>query len=78
MISQQELKQKLQELVLYAQKNMALKDADYNYTVNQLLDLFHLDSPAEKATSYPENFQEEVVDKIVEYAVENKMIEDNI
>ena len=78
MISQQELKQKLQELVLYAQKNMALKDADYNYTVNQLLDLFHLDSPAEKATSYPENFQEEVVDKIVEYAVENKMIEDNM
>ncbi len=76
MISQQELKQKLQELVLYAQKNMSLKDADINYTTNQLLDLFKLDSPAEKATSYPENFQEEVLDKIVQYAVENKMIEE--
>ena len=77
MISQQELKQKLQELVLYAQKNMSLKDADVNYTINTLLDLFKFDSPAEKVDSYPENFQEEVLDKIVQYAVENKMIEEN-
>ena len=77
MISQQEVKQKLQELVLYAQQNMSIKDADINYITNQLLDLFKFDSPAEKATSYPENFQEEVLDKIVQYAVENKMIEDN-
>ena len=77
MISQQEVKQKLQELVLYAQKNLSIKDADINYITNQLIDLFHFDSPAEKATSYPENFQEEVLDKIVQYAVENKMIEEN-
>ena len=77
MISQQKLKQKLQELVLYAQKNLSIKDADVNYITNQLIDLFHFDSPAEKATSYPENFQEEVLDKIVQYAVENKMIEEN-
>ncbi|MBE5762715.1 MAG: UDP-glucose--hexose-1-phosphate uridylyltransferase [Clostridiales bacterium] len=77
MISQQEVKQKLQELVLYAQKNLSIKDADVNYITNQLIDLFHFDSPAEKATSYPENFQEEVLDKIVQYAVENKMIEEN-
>ncbi len=77
MISQQEVKQKLQELVLYAQKNLSIKDADINYITNQLIDLFHFDSPAEKATSYPENFQDEVLDKIVQYAVENKMIEEN-
>ena len=41
------------------------------------MDLFKFDSPAEKVDSYPENFQEEVLDKIVQYAVENKMIEEN-
>ena len=77
MISQQQLKEKLQQLVLYAQNNLSLKDADYNYTVNALLDLFKLDSPAEKATSYPKNFQEEVLDQILQYAVENKMTQEN-
>ena len=77
MISQIELKQKLQELLFYAQKNLSLKDADVFFTQNALLDLFKLDAPAEAATSYPDNFQKEVLDKIVQYAVEQKMIEDN-
>ena len=71
MISQKDLKEKLQQLVLYAQKNLSLKDADVFYTQNTLLDLFKLDAPADPATSYPDNFPEEVLDKIVQYAVEH-------
>ena len=77
MISKEELKVKLSELVLFAQKNLSLKDADFYFVTNSLLDLFKLDTPAPKATSYPENFQEEVMDKIIQYALENNMIEEN-
>lgn len=78
MISQEELKTKLSELLCFAKENLSLRDEDYFFAQNALLDLFKLDTPAKKkATSYPENFQEEVMDKIVEYALENKLIEEN-
>ena len=77
MISQNELKTKLQELLFYAQKNLSLKEADVFYTQNALLDLFKLDAPTEAATSYPKDFQKEVLDVIIQYAIEQKMIEEN-
>lgn len=76
MITQQILKEKLFDLVLFAENNLSLKKEDHHYVTNALLDLFHLDMPATSSKGY-KDFQKDVLDVIVNYAVESKMIEEN-
>lgn len=76
MITQDILKEKLYDLVSYAKDNLSLKVDDYHYVTNMLLDLFKLDSPATTSHGY-KDFQADVIDVLVQYAVDNKMIEEN-
>lgn len=76
MITQEILKEKLYDLVSFAKANLSIKKADYNFITNNLIDLFKLDAPATSSSGYSD-FQKEVIDVIVQYALENKMIEEH-
>ena len=72
MINQETLQLKLASLVDYAKANLSLRQEDESYVVNALLDMFKLGAPAPKAEKY-KDFQTDIVDPIVDYAVESGM-----
>ena len=72
MINQETLQLKLASLVDYAKNNLSLRQEDESYVVNALLDMFKLGAPASQTEAY-KDFQTDIVDPIVDYAVENGM-----
>ncbi|MDE6189118.1 MAG: UDP-glucose--hexose-1-phosphate uridylyltransferase, partial [Clostridia bacterium] len=69
-MTSEELKIKLAQLVDYAKDNLSLRLEDASFATNALLDLFSLNAPAVNAEKYGD-FQTEIVDPIVEYAIQN-------
>lgn len=72
MIDKDTLQIKLASLVDYAKNNLSLRTEDESYVTNALLDMFSLGAPATKCEDY-KDFQTDIVDPIVDYAVENGM-----
>lgn len=72
MINQETLQLKLASLVDYAKANLSLRQEDESFVTNALLDMFRLGAPATKAEKY-KDFQTDIVDPIVDYAIENGM-----
>ncbi|MDE5618262.1 MAG: galactose-1-phosphate uridylyltransferase, partial [Clostridia bacterium] len=73
---QDELRIKLSQLVAYAGEKISLNAANTIYVTNQLLDLFSLTYPAPIPEKYEGDFQTELVDPIVDYAVAAGMTKD--
>ncbi|MEG1536104.1 MAG: UDP-glucose--hexose-1-phosphate uridylyltransferase, partial [Clostridia bacterium] len=76
MLSIEQLKTKINELVAYAIDKLSLKPEDEYYTLNNLLDFFHCDAPAAPIGEYGD-FQTTIVDPIVEYAIAQNMTDDD-
>lgn len=78
-MTSEELKIKLAQLVNYAKDNLSLREEDESYVTNGLLAMFNLSAPATGVENYGD-FQSEIVDPIVAYAIENGMAkeEENI
>lgn len=72
MIDQETLKIKLAQLVDYAKDKLSLRDEDFSFVTNALLDMFKLSAPATNVEDYGD-FQTDIVDPIVDYAIENGM-----
>ena len=72
MIDQNTLKSKLKQLVDYAKDNLSLRAEDEAFVTNTLLDMFSLGAPAQECEPYSD-FQSEIIDPIVDYAVQNGM-----
>ncbi len=72
MIEQNTLKLKLNQLVDYAKANISLRAEDESFVTNALLDMFSLGAPSQEHAAF-EDFQTDVVDVIVNYAIENGM-----
>ncbi len=72
MIDQNTLKSKLKQLVDYAKDNLSLRPEDEAFVTNTLLDMFSLGAPAQECEPYSD-FQSEIIDPIVDYAVQNGM-----
>lgn len=68
MLTQNEVKIKINELIAYAIDNLSLKSDDQYFVLNLLLDLFKLDAPGDPISKYGD-FQKDIVDPLVEYAV---------
>lgn len=67
---------KINQLIQYALKNNMIDIEDTYYSINLLLDLFKLDS-FEKQTVEDASIYE-ILDSMLEYAIQNHLIEDNI
>lgn len=76
MLTQDQLKSKLNELIAYAGDHLDMDGADKTYVLNLLLDFFRLSCPAEDNGGYGD-FQTTIVDPIVRYAIDNRMIEEH-
>ena len=79
MIDSNILKDKLNELVAFAIDKLELQNEDINFVRNSLLDLFKLQAPGKQTNKYGD-IQTDVIDPIVQYAIDNNMIlpEENI
>ena len=75
MLTEDELRVKVSQLVTYAQDNIALNEANRIYVTNTLLDFFGLTYPAPVPQQYGD-IQTEVIDPIVEHAVETGRIKE--
>lgn len=73
MLTQDELRVKISELVAYAQDHISMNEANRIYITNQLLDFFSLTYPAPAPKSYGD-FQTTIMDPIVQYAIESGRI----
>lgn len=65
-----DIRVKLNQLIAFAQARLSLDPNDKAYTLNLLLDLFKLNSPAPTCNEYPNDLQE-IVQPIVDYAIQN-------
>lgn len=74
-MDQDTLKLKLRQLVDYAKDNLSLRAEDEAFVTNSLLSMFSLGAPAQQSAPYGD-FQSDIVDPIVEYAVQNGMAKD--
>lgn len=74
-MDQDTLKLKLRQLVDYAKDNLSLRAEDEAFVTNSLLSTFSLGAPAQQSAPYGD-FQSDIVDPIVEYAVQNGMAKD--
>ena len=75
MLETSQVQTKLNELVAYAIDNLNLKSEDEYYVLNQLLDLFHLQAAGAPISDYGD-FQTDIVDPLVDYAVQSGMIQE--
>lgn len=75
MINQDTLKIKLAQLVDYAKDNLSLRLEDESFVTNTLLATFGLGAPVTDTEGYGE-LQKDIVDPIVDYAVESGMIKE--
>ena len=73
MISQDELRVKISELVSYACDKISLNAANKIYVTNQLLDFFSLTYPAPIPDKFNGDFQQDLITPLVEYAIESGM-----
>ncbi len=73
-MNEQEIKTKINELIAYAMNNLSLQEEDQYYVLNQLLDFFHFQSPGPAISEYGD-FQTTIIDPIVQYAIDNGMVE---
>lgn len=71
-MDQDTLKLKLKQLVDYAKDKLSLRAEDESFVTNALLDMFSLGAPAQESAPYGD-FQSDIVDPLVEYAVQNGM-----
>ncbi len=74
-MDQDTLKLKLRQRVDYAKDNLSLRAEDEAFVTNSLLSTFSLGAPAQQSAPYGD-FQSDIVDPIVEYAVQNGMAKD--
>lgn len=74
-MDQDTLKLKLRQLVDYAKDNLSLRAEDEAFVTNSLLSTLSLGAPAQQSAPYGD-FQSDIVDPIVEYAVQNGMAKD--
>ena len=74
-MDQDTLKLRLRQLVDYAKDNLSLRAEDEAFVTNSLLSTFSLGAPAQQSAPYGD-FQSDIVDPIVEYAVQNGMAKD--
>lgn len=74
-MDQDTLKLKLRQLVDYAKDNLSLRAEDEAFVTNSLLSTFSLGAPSQQSAPY-DDFQSDIVDPIVEYAVQNGMAKD--
>ncbi len=74
-MDQDTLKLKLRQLIDYAKDNLSLRAEDEAFVTNSLLSTFSLGAPAQQSAPYGD-FQSDIVDPIVEYAVQNGMAKD--
>ncbi len=70
-----EINKLIENLIFYAKKNLDLGLEDSVYARNQLLELFQVE-PSEEKGENVSNFQEEILNPLVEYALENGLTEE--
>ena len=70
MLSDQQVRQKINQLLDYAQKALDLDPRDRMLKLNTLLDLFKQTAPAEDTPDYCD-FQTDIADPLVQYAVDS-------
>ena len=73
MLTEEQLREKVSQLVAYARDHIAMNEANRIYVTNTLLDFFGLTYPAPIPEKYGD-FQTEIVDPIVRHAVETGRI----
>ena len=73
MLTEDELRVKVSELVAYARDHISMNDADRIYVTNILLDFFNLTYPAPIPEKYGD-FQTEIIDPIVRHAIDTGRI----
>ncbi|MEG0366689.1 MAG: UDP-glucose--hexose-1-phosphate uridylyltransferase [Coprobacillus sp.] len=68
----------INQLIQFSLDHHFIQEEDIDYSVNLLLDLFHIDS-FEKETIYDKTIDvTKILDPMLEYAIENKIIEDQL
>lgn len=79
MLTNDQLKIKINELLAYASDHLSLEQEDEYYLLNTLLDFFGLDCPAPAIEKYGD-FQTDIVDPLVQHAIDTGRIkpEENI
>ncbi len=75
MLETKELQNKISQLVAYAKDKLELRNEDEYFVLNSLLDLFGLQAAVEMVTTYGD-FQTEIVDPLVQHAVDTKMVDE--
>ena len=73
MLTDDQLKVKINELLCYASDNLSLEQEDEYYVLNTLLDFFGLNAPAPAIEKYGD-FQTEIIDPIVQHAIDTGRI----
>ena len=73
MLTEDQLKVKINELICYASDNLSLEQEDEYYVLNTLLDFFGLNAPAPAIEKYGD-FQTEIIDPIVQHAIDTGRI----
>lgn len=66
----------VEQLLKYSVDKLSLDKNDVIYVRNSLLDLLGLDSPSAEVSSYGE-FQNDIIDPILSYAIENDLTNEN-
>lgn len=70
-MTEETAKERINGLLRYAEEKLGLEDADRHYVLNALLDLFGFSAPAKTDAEFDfENFQTEIIDPLVNFAVE--------
>lgn len=76
MIATETVKNCVEQLLKYSVDNLSLDKSDVIYVRNSILDFLGLDSPSAEATCYGE-FQKDIIDPILSYALENNLTNEN-
>ncbi len=72
------INREIEKLMTYALQKGLVKDTDRLYSLNMLLDVLNLDEYEATEEEFEEINLEEILDNIVEFAIENNLIEDSI
>lgn len=76
MLETKELQTKISQLVAYAKDKLELRKEDEYFVLNSLLDLFGLQAAGEMTSTYGD-FQTDIVDPLVQHAVDTKITDES-
>ena len=75
MLTDQQVRTKINQLLAYAEKALDLDPRDRILKLNTLLDLFGQSAPADETPDFGD-FQTEIADPLVQYAVDKGITDD--